>query len=45
MGKVVGYTAGLVALYLALAYATGGGKLLSTAGGVYTGAVRTLQGR
>jgi hypothetical protein len=45
MGKVLGYTAGLVAVYLLLSHATEGGKLLSSAGGVYTGSVRVLQGR
>jgi hypothetical protein len=38
-------TGALVALYLALAHATDGGRLLSAGGNVYTGAVRTLQGR
>jgi hypothetical protein len=42
---VIKWTGGLIALYLGLYYATGAGNLLKTGGGVYTGAVRTLQGR
>jgi hypothetical protein len=34
-----------VGTYLVLAYATGAGRLLSTAGDVYVRGVRTLQGR
>jgi hypothetical protein len=43
--KVITVTAVLVGLYIASAYATGFGKSLQTAGGVYTGAVKALQGR
>lgn len=45
MGKIVVITGVLVAVYLAVSNATGAGKLLTSAGSVYTGAVRTLQGR
>jgi len=45
MGKVLGYTAALVAVYLVVAHATAAGKLLTSAGSVYTSSVRTLQGR
>lgn len=38
-------TGGLIALYLALAHATDGGRLISAGGSAYSGAVRTLQGR
>lgn len=38
-------TAILVGTYLVAAYATNFGTLLSTGGGVYNGAVKTLQGR
>lgn len=45
MRTLMFYTAVLVGTYLAVSYATGAGRLLTSAGGVYTGAVRTLQGR
>ena len=45
MRTVLVYTAGLVAVYLVVSHATEAGKLLTSAGGVYTGSVRTLQGR
>jgi hypothetical protein len=43
--KIITVTGVLVGIYIASAYATGFGKSLQTAGGVYTGAVKTLQGR
>lgn len=45
IGQGLMLTGGLVALYLALAYATGGGQLLREAGSAYQGGVRVLQGR
>lgn len=45
MRTIIVGTFGLVALYLAVAYASNGGTLLHAGGDVYTGAVRTLQGR
>jgi hypothetical protein len=45
MGKVLAITGGLVALYLVVAHATDAGKLLSSAGSAYGGAVKVLQGR
>ena len=42
---VLVYTAGLVAVYLLVAHATAAGDLLRATGTVYTGAVKTLQGR
>lgn len=45
MRTVVTYTAILVGAYLALSYATGGGRLIAATTSAYTGAVRTLQGR
>jgi predicted small secreted protein len=45
MQKLMYYTAGLVALYLVVANATGFGNDLKAAGSAYSGAVKTLQGR
>lgn len=45
MGKLLFYTAALVGTYLVVSHATQAGKLLTSAGGVYTSGVRTLQGR
>jgi len=39
------YTFGAVALYLGVAYATGGGKLLDSAFKGYASSVKALQGR
>lgn len=36
---------GLIALYLVVYYATGAGRLLREAGGVYVDSIRTFQGR
>lgn len=35
----------LIAVYLVVANATGAGSVIQAAGGAYTGAVKTLQGR
>jgi hypothetical protein len=43
--QVLVITGGLVVVYLLVSHATGAGKLLSTAGSVYTGGVKVLQGR
>jgi len=45
MKQLLTLTAILVATYLVVSNATGAGKLLTAAGGVYSGGVRTLQGR
>jgi len=45
MKTLLTYTAILVGTYLALSYATNGGKLIGAAGTAYTGAVKVLQGR
>jgi hypothetical protein len=45
MRTVLVYTGGLIAIYLLVSHATEAGKLLTSAGSVYTGGVRTLQGR
>lgn len=39
------YGAGLIGLYLAVAYATGGGQLLSSAGTAGVGVIKAFQGR
>lgn len=38
-------TGALVVVYLVVSHATDAGKLLTAAGGAYSGAVKTLQGR
>lgn len=45
MGKVLTITAGLIALYLIVANATGSGQLINSGGSVYVDAVKALQGR
>lgn len=45
IGTGLKWTGGLIALYLALYYATGAGNLLKTGGSVYAQGVKTLQGR
>lgn len=46
MGKTaLKYTFITIGVYLAAAYATGLGKALSSAGGVYVQGVKALQGR
>lgn len=39
------YGAGLIGIYLALAYATGGGTLLTSGGKALSGVVKSFQGR
>lgn len=39
------YGAGLIALYLAVAYATGFGKAMSATGSAGTGVIKAFQGR
>lgn len=39
------YSAGLIGLYLVVAYATGAGKVLTSAGTAAGGYARVLQGR
>lgn len=43
--KIIGYSVGLIALYLVLSNATAGGKLLTAGGTTYGGLVKTFQGR
>lgn len=45
MGKILTYTAVLVGVYLVVAHATDAGRLISSAGSAYSGAVKVLQGR
>lgn len=45
VGKIIEVTAVLVGLYLVLTNATSFGTVASATGNVYTGAVKTLQGR
>lgn len=45
MKQLLMLTAVLVGVYLIVSNATGAGKFLTAAGGVYSGGVRTLQGR
>lgn len=43
--KALTYTGVLIGVYLLVSHATDAGKLLTSAGSAYTGAVKTLQGR
>jgi len=43
--KTLTYTAGLIALYLAVAYASGTGSLLSKSASGATSVIKALQGR
>ena len=43
--KALTYAAGLIALYLGVAYATGSGKLLDSAAKGSSNLVKTFQGR
>jgi hypothetical protein len=45
MKKLATYGAGLIALYLAVAYASGTGSLLSKGTGGATSIIKALQGR
>lgn len=45
MRQFLQITAGLIVVYLIVSNATGAGQLLTSAGGVYKGAVTALQGR
>ena len=45
LAKGLTYTAVLVGVYLLVSHATDAGKLLTSAGGAYGGAVKVLQGR
>lgn len=45
MKKFLTLSAVLIGTYLVVANASGAGKLLSSAGSAYSGAVKTLQGR
>ena len=45
MKKALTYGTGLIALYLAVAYASGTGSLFSNGGKAVAGVIKTLQGR
>jgi len=45
MRKALTYAAGLIAVYLLVANATGAGKVLTSAGSASTGLVKAFQGR